>query len=164
MAHDERMSTPNHRTRPYWMLAAALALSLAVMYLLTFAMINTWNDFYFNLSNLYMALIMVFPMGIVMIALMWRMFPNRRLNIGLLVAFAAAFGAAFWMGRTETFIGNEQFLDSMIPHHSRAILVCEQSDITDAEIQNLCQEIIDSQQAEINQMKQIMTRLQGTTP
>jgi len=147
-----------HRS-PYLVLGLSLTLSLIVMYFLTFSMINTWGDFFFNLSNLYMALMMVFPMGIIMLALMWRMFPKRALNIGLIVAFAAAFVAAFLMGRDSTFIGDRAFLDSMIPHHSRAILVCEESDISDPEIQSLCQEIEQSQQEEIDEMKQIMARL-----
>jgi len=56
-------------------------------------------------------------------------------------------------------VGNQQFLDSMIPHHSRAILLCEQSNITDPEIKDLCGEIVESQQQEIDQMKDILQRL-----
>ena len=63
------------------------------------------------------------------------------------------------MGRSEAFVGNDQFLRSMIPHHSRAILVCEQSDISDPEIQDLCEQIISSQQEEIDQMNEILDRL-----
>ncbi|WBB94870.1 DUF305 domain-containing protein [Solwaraspora sp. WMMA2059] len=58
----------------------------------------------------------------------------------------------------ESFIGNGQFLKSMIPHHSRAILVCERSDITDPEIIELCGQIVETQQEEIDQMKQILQR------
>jgi uncharacterized protein (DUF305 family) len=47
----------------------------------------------------------------------------------------------------------------MIPHHSRAILLCEQSNITDLEIKDLCGEIVESQQQEIDQMKDILQRL-----
>ena len=46
----------------------------------------------------------------------------------------------------------------MIPHHSRALLVCEESTLTDPEIISLCQQIIESQTREINQMKQILER------
>jgi uncharacterized protein (DUF305 family) len=34
-------------------------------------------------------------------------------------------------------VGNELFLRAMIPHHSRAILVCEEPSITDPDIANL---------------------------
>lgn len=157
--------TPHERAsraggaKSYLRLLIALALSLVVMYFLTFALINVVGDLYLNISNLYMALMMVFPMGIIKIAIMWRMFPNKPLNIGLIVAFALLTVGALFMGRAATFVGNQQFLDSMIPHHSRAILLCEQSNITDPEIKDLCGEIVESQQQEIDQMKDILQRL-----
>lgn len=49
----------------------------------------------------------------------------------------------------------------MIPHHSRAILGCEQSNISDPEIIDLCDQIISSQQDEIDQMNEILERLNG---
>ena len=51
-----------------------------------------------------------------------------------------------------------QFLKSMIPHHAGAILMCEEASIQDPEIRVLCQNIIVSQQSEINQMKAILNR------
>jgi uncharacterized protein (DUF305 family) len=41
----------------------------------------------------------------------------------------------------------------MIPHHGGAILMCEEAQIQDPEIKQLCKNIISGQQAEINQMK-----------
>ena len=49
----------------------------------------------------------------------------------------------------------------MIPHHSRAILVCQESDITDPEIEELCTAIVDTQQKEIAQMKSILERYES---
>lgn len=46
----------------------------------------------------------------------------------------------------------------MIPHHSRAILVCEESNITDPEIIELCETIVETQQEEISQMETILDR------
>jgi uncharacterized protein (DUF305 family) len=48
----------------------------------------------------------------------------------------------------------------MIPHHSGAILMCEQASIQDPEIQALCAAIIESQQKEIKQMETILQRLE----
>ncbi|MDG4765433.1 DUF305 domain-containing protein [Solwaraspora sp. WMMD406] len=144
--------------RSYLRLGLALTLSFIVMLLLTYSMIWTFDDFYLNLSNTYMAVMMVAPMGLIMLGVMWIMFKNRALNVVLTIGFAALFVVAFVLGRQETFIGNEQFLKSMIPHHSRAILVCERSDITDPEIIELCAQIVESQQEEIDQMKQILER------
>jgi hypothetical protein len=142
----------------YGKLAITLGISFVIMLLLTYSMIRTWDHFYLNLANIYMALMMVAPMGILMIFIMWSMFKNKRLNIILTAALAVVFAVIFAFGRAETFIGNEQFLKSMIPHHSRAILMCQEADITDAEIKDLCQQIVSSQQEEIAQMKAILDR------
>lgn len=55
-------------------------------------------------------------------------------------------------------VGNEQFLRSMIPHHSSAILMCDEARITDPEITRLCEQIVRTQREEIAQMRAIMTR------
>lgn len=64
------------------------------------------------------------------------------------------------MGRNEVGVGDEGFLTSMIPHHSRAILVCQEGSITDPEIEQLCSEIVEAQEREIAQMKEILKRYQ----
>ena len=142
----------------YAKLGIALGVSLVLMFVLTMSMIRTIDHFYLNLSNFYMALVMVAPMGIVMLLVMWRMFEDTRLNLVLLASFAALFAVALALGRTETFVGDEQFLRSMIPHHSRAILVCQESSLTDPEIVELCEQIVQTQREEIAQMEAILER------
>ncbi|HEX6208644.1 MAG TPA: DUF305 domain-containing protein [Actinomycetota bacterium] len=142
----------------YVKLGIALFLSLIVMFVLTMSMIVTIDHFYFNWSNLWMAIIMVAPMGIIMLAVMGGMFENGRLNLALFAAFAGIFAGAFFLGRAETFVGDEGFLRSMIPHHSRAILVCEEASITDPEIIELCDQIVETQREEIRQMEEILER------
>jgi uncharacterized protein (DUF305 family) len=44
----------------------------------------------------------------------------------------------------------------MIPHHSRAILVCQESNITDPEIEELCRGIVETQREEIARMQEIL--------
>lgn len=46
----------------------------------------------------------------------------------------------------------------MIPHHSRAILVCQESDLTDPEVIELCEQIVKTQKEEIAQMQEILDR------
>ena len=135
-----------------------LLVSLGLMFVLSMSMVRTIDHFYLNLSNFYMALIMVGAMGIVMLVAMWGMFADKRLNVVLLGAFAAVTAAAFVLGRTETFVGDRQFLESMIPHHSRAILVCQESSLSDPEIIELCDQIVRAQRDEIEQMERILER------
>lgn len=143
-------------SRSYPKLGIALGLSYVVMFVLTMSMIRQLDHFYWNLSNAYMALIMVAPMGLIMLGVMWAMFPNTALNLGLGAGFLAVFVLALYLGRQEAFVGDEQFLKSMIPHHSRAILVCQEASITDPRIAELCTEIVQTQREEIARMEDLL--------
>lgn len=145
-------------TRPYPMLALNLLLSLAIMYLVMFAMIDGWSAFYNNLNTFYMALAMVAPMGVLMLLTMGHMYKDRRTNLILYLVFAGLFAIGFGGTRVQAGIGDRQFLRSMIPHHSGAILMCRQARLTDQEIVDLCGRIQRSQREEIDQMNRILAR------
>ena len=145
-------------SKPYMMLAVNLGLSLLVMYVAMFAMIWSWGEFIQNVNFFYMALVMWAPMGAIMLATMGGMYRNRKLNAALYVAFAAILVLSLVGIRQQSLVGDDQFLRSMIPHHSGAILMCEEAKLTDPEIRQLCGEIIQAQKDEIAQMKRIMGR------
>jgi uncharacterized protein (DUF305 family) len=142
----------------YALLGINLLLSLIIMYVAMFAMIWTWGEFIQNINFFYMALVMWAPMAAVMLLTMRSMYPNRELNGLLYLAFAAVFLLSMIGIREQSLVGDRQFLRSMIPHHSGAVLMCEKAKITDPEIKALCQGIISSQTREINQMKAILER------
>ena len=142
----------------YRMLAINLAVSGVIMYLVMFAMIDTLGEFYNNLNMLYMTLMMVAPMGALMLLMMGSMYGNRRLNLILYAVFAGLFLLGTVGTRAQAGIGNVQFLRSMIPHHSGAILMCREASISDPEIVALCGNIQRSQRSEIEQMKRILER------
>ena len=146
-------------SKAYVMLAINLGLSLLVMYLAMFAMIWSWGEFIQNVNFFYMALVMWAPMGAIMLATMGGMYRIRKLNAALYLAFAAIFALSLLSIRQQSLVGDHQFLRSMIPHHSGAILMCEEAKLTDPEIRQLCGEIIPAQKEEIAQMKRIMDRL-----
>ena len=147
----------------YRMLALNLLLSAVIMYLVMFSMIDGLADFENNINMVYMTLTMVAPMGSLMLATMGSMYPNRRLNLFLHIVFLVVFAAALVATRNQTFVGDRQFLRSMIPHHSGAVLMCREAPISDPEIVELCQRITKSQREEIDQMRRIMDRLDGAT-
>ena len=142
----------------YKKLAISLAINTVIMFLLTYVMIDTMDHFRININRIYMALIMAAPMGIVMLLVMRSMFKNKQLNTILFAAFGIAIVLLFFLMRTQTPVGNVQFLQSMIPHHSSAILMCEQSTITDPEIVSLCEDIVQTQEEEIAKMNAIMEK------
>jgi hypothetical protein len=146
--------------RPYAMLAINLAISLAIMYLVMFAMINSLGEFVQNLNFLYMALMMWAPMGSLMLVMMGGMYRNKRLNLVLHGIFALVLVFSFVGIRQQALVGDRQFVRSMIPHHSGAILMCREAQITDPEIKELCEaKIIPSQRKEVEEMKAILARL-----
>jgi uncharacterized protein (DUF305 family) len=116
-------------------------------------MVEKFSDVYANFNQFYMAGIMTIPMLILEITLMKKMYNNKKLNLIIIVISIIIFIVLFLSIRNQVAISNEQFLKSMIPHHSAAILMCEESQISDIEIQNLCERIILNQQLEIEQMK-----------
>ena len=136
-----------------------MALGLIVMYVVMFSMIDGFQDFRNNLNMFYMAVTMWAPMGIFMLATMPGMFPRKGLNITLYAVFLVLTIASFAATRSQTLIGDGQFIDSMIPHHSGAILMCREADLRDAELLTLCEEIIAAQRSEIEQMETIKARL-----
>ncbi|WP_027997558.1 DUF305 domain-containing protein [Sinorhizobium arboris] len=142
----------------YGRYALNLLISLVIMYLVMFTMINGPDDFYNNLNMFYMAIMMVAPMGMLMLLMMGSMYSNTKLNVGLHIAFAILFLVAFAFMRMQVLIGDEQFLRSMIPHHSGAILMCREASLTDREIASLCDRIIQSQRQEISEMNRILSR------
>ena len=142
----------------YLRFGLTLLISLVVMWVLSMTMIDQWGHFYFNASNLWIAIVMVAAMGLIMMVSMRSMFENKRLNIALYAGFVVLFVVSVLGARSAAFVGDEQFLKSMIPHHSRAVLMCQESDITDPEIEELCVQIIESQQEEIVEMERILDR------
>lgn len=142
----------------YGKLALTLSINAVLMFLIGYVMIDRLDHFYANINAVYMTLLMVAPMAILMLLVMRSMFPNVRLNVALHAGFALLFIGVFLLTRTQTPVDDIQFLRSMIPHHSSAILMCEQSSITNPEIVALCDEIVQSQREEIEQMQAILAR------
>ncbi|MBP2159035.1 MULTISPECIES: DUF305 domain-containing protein [Asticcacaulis] len=146
---------------PYVKFWVSLAANALLMFVLMFVMINTFAEFIPNINFIYMALVMAAPMGIMMLATMPMMYRDKKKNLLSYAALALILVASFVFIRNQTFVGNEGFLASMVPHHSGAILMCRQAKITDPEITSLCENIKKSQQQEIDQMNTIRKRLSG---
>jgi uncharacterized protein (DUF305 family) len=128
-------------------------LSFISMYILMYAMVNAFGNVYNSFNQFYMAGLMTAPMVVIELLVMRAMYQDKRRN-AIIIAVSVIAGIVFFMFiREQTAITDRQFLRSMIPHHAGAILMCEHASIQDAEIKELCQNIISSQQAEIDQMK-----------
>jgi uncharacterized protein (DUF305 family) len=152
-------------SRPYLRLSAMVLLSFIAMYILMYAMVDELPHVYNNLNQAYMAALMAAPMLLIELAVMRPMYPDRRRNALLIVIGLVVLAGAWILIRQQTAIADRQFLRSMIPHHSGAVLMCEQSSITDERVQALCRRIIESQLAEIAEMEALLAQpLDGSGP
>ena len=155
----EAMNDPAMMRRHYGMLALNLAISLAIMYFVMFAMINSLGEFIQHINFLYLALMMWAPMGSLMLLMMSSMYRDKTLNLVLHGLFALVFILSFIGIRQQGLVGDRQFLRSMIPHHSGAILMCREAKLKDPAIVDLCQNnIIPSQRQEVDEMKALLAR------
>jgi hypothetical protein len=149
----------NHNHNPYLRLLEMGLLSFAAMYLLMYAMVDAPANVYASINQVYMAGLMTAPMIAIELLLMRDMYGNRKWNT---VILAASLGALvlFWACiRGQAAVGDGQFLRSMIPHHGGAVLMCRNAAVTDPAVKELCGRILESQLAEIAEMKELLRTL-----
>lgn len=142
----------------YGRLVAMLVASFVAMYFLMYAMVDTFRDVVPNVNQAYMAAIMTGPMGLLELGLMSKMYPDKTRNLLVGLASLALLGVGWWGMRTQAAIGDEQFLKSMIPHHSGALLMCRNAKLQSPETRELCQQIIESQVREIAEMRALLAK------
>lgn len=159
--HNHSPQQRGNPSRHYLMFAVNMALSLVAMYFVMFSMIDGWADFRNNVNMFYMALTMVAPMGVLMLATMGGMYANKPLNLALYAVLVLLFVLALAATRLQVRVDDRQFIASMIPHHSGAILMCREAELRDPALLKLCNDITSSQRREIEQMKAIKARLDG---
>ncbi len=136
-----------------------LAVSFIIMYSVMFLNVAAFSHIYLSTTRLYMALLMVAPMAITMLLFKWPMYKNKRINILIISSAVIIFIISLWGLRTQTPIGDKQYMKAMISHHSSAILTSNNANIKDAEVRALADDIIEAQEREIKQMKNILDRL-----
>ncbi len=135
-----------------------LGLSAAAMFIAMYAMIASFEHFVVNLNTVYMTLLMVAPMAVIMLLLMQDMYKDKRRNAIILAVSSVVFVGALLGIRTQTPIGDDELLRAMIPHHSGAILMCEQAKLSNPQVRSLCNSIIESQRKEIAEMRVMLER------
>ena len=133
-------------------------LSFIAMYILMYAMVDSYDSVFNNINQVYMAGLMASPMVLIELALMGGMYPKKTLNQALMAVSAIALVGFLLLIRQQVAVTDTQFLRSMIPHHSGAILMCSKAPIRSAEFKTLCQGIIANQDSEIKQMKAMLAR------
>jgi uncharacterized protein (DUF305 family) len=143
----------------YGRFAAMIATSTIVMFGLMY--LNTWSldHIAFSQMRMWMALLMGGVMAVTMMGFMFGMYPNRRANWAILGGGVVVFAASLWLVRSQATVGQEAWMRAMIPHHSIAVLTSTRATIQDPRVRQLADEIIATQQREINQMRDLLASL-----
>ena len=137
----------------YVNLAIMAILSFISMFVFMYMMVDSFGNVYPNLNQFYMAGLMTAPMIVIEIFVMWSLYNNKKANLiiaGVSIILLVLFSLFI---RKQTAISDREFLKSMIPHHGGAVLMCDNPNLQDTEIKELCKGITSSQQSEIEWMK-----------
>lgn len=136
-----------------------MLISFFIMYIVMFLNMERLSHYHTSSTRIYMALLMVAPMAVVMMMMMGKMYPDKKLNTIIIILSIVLFGVILAALRTQTPIGDVQYMKAMIPHHSSAIMVSKQANIKDPEVKKLSEQIIQSQEKEIAEMEVMIDRL-----
>lgn len=150
----EKMNKGSYKT-----FAVTMVISFILMYGIMFLNVDQADHIYLSMTRFYMTLMMVSAMAVLMLASMGMMYKNKRLNLVIGIGSVALFGLSLAGVRTQTFVGDVQYMRGMIPHHSIAIMTSKNAHIKDPEVRKLADGIIKTQEKEIAEMKAILARM-----
>ena len=153
---------PDHGSHgSYGRFAAMIATSTAVMYGLMYLNTYALDHVFFSQTRAWMALYMGAAMAVIMLAYMLGMYGNRAVNLAIFAGAVIAFGAALYLVRSQDTVGDVAWMKAMIPHHSIAILTSERADLSDPRARALADAIIETQRAEIAEMKRTIAAIEA---
>lgn len=112
MEHQHTSHSAQGHANHYGKLALMAALSFVSMYILMYAMVDTFANVYNNVNQFYMAGLMSSPMVVIEVLLMSSMYSNRKAN-ALIIVLTILAGIGFFMGiRQQVAVSDTQFLKS----------------------------------------------------
>lgn len=149
----------NNPDKKYPRYFAMLIVSFFIMYGVMFLNVFQINHIFPSYTRSYMAILMVAPMAISMLLFMWKTYNNIKINISIISGAILLFSFALYGLRNQFPVNDVQWMRAMIPHHSSAILTSENANLKDPEVKQLAREIIETQEREIEEMKQLIKRL-----
>jgi len=121
-------------------------------YLMSYIMTNNTVNIKNSLSKFYISISMASMMGLT------EMFIMGDQNMLVLFILLGMLVASVIMYRRQMYINEKEYLNEMIEHHSMALLTSKSiiEKTNDNQVKNLAQNIIKSQQSEINYMGQLL--------
>lgn len=123
-------------------------------YIMSYIMTNNLNNINNSLSKFYVSTAMASMMGLT------DMFTMGDQNTLVLFILCVMLVGSVIMYRRQMYIYEKDYLQEMIEHHSMALLTSKSiiEKTNDNQVKNLAQNIIKSQQSEINYMEQLLQK------
>lgn len=142
----------NHMESNESIMVMLIAMALAGLVTGMNSFVNSKSDIRVNMNDFYMGVMMA---G-VMFLLMGVYYRSKKLIVVGVVITVIIFICI----RRQMFIGEKEYLESMIPHHSMAVLMTkrlkEKGEIKKQELRELMKNIINTQEKEIELMKKLL--------
>jgi magnesium-transporting ATPase (P-type) len=157
---EKEMEHQKHQN-PYPKFFAMLAVSFVLMYVVMYLNTYELDHVYFSLTRFYMTCLMIASMAVVMLLFMLKMYKDKMKNFAILEVSFLLFLGSLYLVRAQKPVDDLLWMRAMIPHHSIAILTSERADIKDPEVKRLAESIIKAQRKEIEEMKQMIKRLEN---
>ncbi|CAM3270314.1 DUF305 domain-containing protein [Aequorivita lipolytica] len=162
MEDRDKMNHDSKKTNQYTKFVGMLAASFVAMYITMYLNTYAWDHVYFSLTRFYMSCLGISAMAIIMYVAMRGMYKNKKKNIAIVLGSIALFVSALGLVRAQApIVGDVLWMKAMIPHHSIAILTSERAAISDPEVKQLAEDIIEAQRKEIGEMKAMIKRLEA---
>jgi hypothetical protein len=142
----------------FTMIAVASVTMFIWMYVNSYQVLDhAW----FSETRLFMVLIMAANMMVIMLIFMLNMYRNRTANIAIFAGAALLLAVSIGLVRSQVTVGDVDWMEGMIPHHSIAILTSKRAQIEDPRVRNLADEIIESQRREIKEMEWLIADIRA---
>ena len=145
----------------YWRFAAMIATSTVVMYGLMYLNTYAYEHVFWSETRAWMAVVMGATMAVIMLSFMLSMYKKRAVNLAIFGGSIGLFALSLWLVRSQATVDDVEYMKAMIPHHSIAIMTSHRSQVSDARVRKLADEIIESQRREISEMKYLIRDLEG---
>lgn len=151
----------NHTKSPYTKFILMCLASAISMYITMYFHTYEFSHVYFSWTRLYMTLIGVSGMALIMFFFMKKMYTNSLKNSAIIISSMMLMLISTILVRSQTPIEDVKWMKAMIPHHSIAVLTSSQANLEDPEVKKLAEDIIQTQEKEIAQMKEMIQRLEN---
>lgn len=130
--------------------------STGIMFVMMYFDVYRLDHIFFSQTMAFKALMMGAGMAIIMLLFMWHMYENKKANRIILGLSVLVFAGSLFMVQSQTAVDDKAWMKAMIPHHSIAIMTSDRADLKDPKVKKLAKQIIDAQEREIKEMKQLI--------